>query len=147
VSATHNDDRTAIIDQTIAYCWAIDERNWTALHHIFLSGATAELGNGTENGIDAIVARISGVLNPLDSSQHLVSNHQVAVNGDTATSRCYLQAQHVRRSAQNGRNYLVAGRYEDSWARTPQGWRISHRRLVVMWTDGNSRVVRGDESG
>ncbi len=147
MSATHNDDRTAIIDQTIAYCWAIDERNWPALHDIFLPGATAELGNGTENGINAIVARISGVLNPLDSSQHLVCNHQVAVNGDTATSRCYLQAQHVRRNAQNGRNYLVAGRYEDSWARTPQGWRVAHRRLVVMWTDGNSRVVRGDESG
>lgn len=147
MSATHNDDRTAIIDQTIAYCWAIDERNWPALHDIFLPGATAELGNGTENGINAIVARISGVLNPLDSSQHLVCNHQVAVNGDTATSRCYLQAQHVRRNAQNGRNYLVAGRYEDSWARTPQGWRIAHRRLVVMWTDGNSRVVWGDESG
>ena len=147
MSATHNDDRTAIIDQTIAYCWAIDERNWPALHDIFLPGATAELGNGTENGINAIVARISGVLNPLDSSQHLVCNHQVAVNGDTATSRCYLQAQHVRRNAQNGRNYLVAGRYEDSWARTPQGWRVAHRRLVVMWTDGNSRVVWGDESG
>lgn len=143
MSSTVHEDRVAIVDLTIAYCWAIDERNWPALHHIFVPHATAELGNGTENGVDAIVTRISGVLNPLDSSQHLVSNHQVHVEGDRATSRCYLQAQHVRRAAEGGRNYIVAGRYEDDLVRTPTGWRIAHRRLVVMWTDGNPRVVRG----
>ncbi|MEI7992525.1 MAG: nuclear transport factor 2 family protein [Actinomycetota bacterium] len=143
MSSTVHDDRVAIVDLTTAYCWAIDERNWPALHNIFVPHATAELGNGTESGVDAIVARISAVLNPLDSSQHLITNHQVLVEGDRATSRCYLHAQHVRRAADGGRNYIVAGRYEDELARTPAGWRITHRRLVVMWTDGNSRVVRG----
>ena len=133
-----------IIDLTIAYCWALDERNWDALRNVFLAEAQAELGAGVENGVDAIITRVSGVLTPLDASQHFVSNHQVAVDGDRATCRCYLHAQHVRKAAAGGRLYLVAGGYEDELVRTPAGWRIGHRRLVVVWTEGNPGVVRGD---
>lgn len=138
------DDLRAIVDLTIEYCWAIDERDWDTLRQVFVPDATAELGNGTEQGVDAIIGRISGVLSVLDRSQHIVANHRVRLDGDRATCRCYLQAQHVRKAAAAGRNYVVAGRYEDDLVRTPDGWRIAHRRLVVMWTDGNPGVIRGD---
>jgi len=138
------DDHRAIVDLTVDYCWAIDGCDWEALRDIFLPNATAELGSGTERGIDAIISRISGVLSVLDRSQHIVANHQVSIDGDRATSRCYLHAQHVRKTAVAGRNYVVAGRYEDDLVRTAEGWRIAHRRLVVMWTDGNPGVIRGD---
>jgi hypothetical protein len=39
-------------------------------------------------------------------------------------------------------NYVIAGRYEDELVRTADGWRVSFRRLVVVWTDGNLAVVR-----
>jgi 3-phenylpropionate/cinnamic acid dioxygenase small subunit len=79
----------------------------------------------------------------MDETQHLISNHQINVQGDTATCRCYLQAQHVRKAAHGGPNFIIAGRYEDQLTRTSEGWRISFRRLVVMWTDGNPAVSRG----
>ncbi len=139
-----NDDRTAIVDLTIAYCWALDEHDWPALHRVFLPDARAELGFPEVTGIDAIVDIVSGVLTPLDTSQHMVTNHQVRVDGDTATSRCYFHAQHVRRAAAEGPNFIVAGRYEDDLVRTAGGWRITRRRLVPMWREGNPGVVRGD---
>ena len=89
------------------------------------------------DGIEAIRGRIRTALQHLDDSQHLVGNHEIAVDGDAATHRCYLQAQHVREAAVGGPNYIVAGRYEDRLARTDAGWRITHRTLTVMWTDGN----------
>jgi len=138
------DDHRAIVDLTVDYCWAIDGRDWEALHNIFLPHATAELGRGTEQGVDAIIDRISGVLNVLDGSQHLVTNHRIHLHGDRATCSTYLHAQHVRKAARDGRLYVVAGRYEDDLVRTAEGWRIAHRRLVVMWTDGNPGVIRGD---
>ena len=143
MSAMETDDRLAIINLTIAYCWALDERDWESLGQVFHEDATAELGAGVEEGVAAIIRRVAGVLTPLDASQHFVSNHQVAVDGNRATCRCYLQAQHVRKAAAGGRNYLIAGRYEDELVRTADGWRIAHRRLVMTWREGNPAVVRG----
>jgi ketosteroid isomerase-like protein len=141
MSPTFADDRQAIIDLTIAYCWALDSKDWEALRSIFLPDATALLGD-ERDGIESIIARVSGALGALDSSQHMISNHQVGVDGDTATCRCYLQAQHVRRSAEGSPNYIVAGRYLDRLVRTAEGWRIQRRDLLVDWTDGNVLVVR-----
>ena len=70
--------------------------------------------------------------------EHDGAVHQVRVDGDTATNRCYLQAQHVV----GGANYIVGGRYEDRLVRTDDGWRIAHRALIVMWTEGDPSVLR-----
>jgi 3-phenylpropionate/cinnamic acid dioxygenase small subunit len=141
MSLDQQDARQAIIDLTIAYCWAIDSHEWDTLRSIFVPEATALLGD-ERDGIESIIARISSALTPLDASQHIVSNHQVAINGDSATSRCYFQAQHVRRAAEGSPNYIVAGRYQDRLVRTAHGWRILRRDLLVDWTEGNVRVVR-----
>jgi hypothetical protein len=141
------EDRLAIVDLTIAYCWALDTHRWDDLDDVFLADATAELGSPVLEGRDAIKARIASALSPLDDSQHMVTNHEVryaAGDTDRATCRCYLQAQHIRSSVgEGGPHFIVAGRYEDELVRTPRGWRIAFRRLVTMWTEGNVAVVRG----
>lgn len=129
---------------TIAYCWAIDERRWDALGEVFLPNATAVLGGPPLEGLEAITDHIRATLDPLDASQHLVANHQVAVHGRTATVRCGFHAQHVRRSATEGPTYLVGGRYDDELVRTPDGWRISSRALTPIWREGNPGVILGD---
>jgi 3-phenylpropionate/cinnamic acid dioxygenase small subunit len=134
-------DRQAIIDLTINYCWTIDSKDFENLRTIFLPEATALLGD-ERDGIESIIERIRGALGPLDASQHIISNHQIAITGDEATGRCYLHAQHVRRAAEGGPNYIVAGRYLDRYVRTPDGWRILRREIAVDWTDGNVRVAR-----
>ena len=62
---------------------------------------------------------------------------QVRVDGDAATSRCYLQAQHVVGAA----TFLLGGRYEDRLVRTADGWRIAHRDLITMWTTGDPSIL------
>jgi len=138
-------DERDIVQIATRYCRALDTKNWALLDDVFLVDATADL-SGPEPlvGIEAIRGRIRTALGHLDDSQHLVGNHEVAVDGDSATHRCYLQAQHIRKAAVGGPNYIVAGRYEDRLVRTDAGWRIAHRTLIVMWTDGNLAVARGD---
>jgi len=131
------DDRQAIIDVTVAYCWALDGHDWDALDDVFVPDATAELGRHLE-GLGAIKARVREALEPLDASQHIVATHQVCVDGDVATSRCYLQAQHVA----GGATFLLGGRYEDRLVRTGQGWRIAHRDLITIWTTGDPSILR-----
>ena len=133
-------DVTAV---ALRYCRALDAKDWALLGDVFLDDSTAELGTGSVLvGLEAIVGRIRAALDHLDLSQHLVGNHEVVVDGDTAAHRCYLQAQHIRRAAQGGPHYIVAGRYDDRLVRTTSGWRIAHRSLTVMWTEGNVAVVR-----
>lgn len=134
-------DRQAIVDLTIAYTWALDRRQFEDLRQVFLPDAIASLV-GELRGVDAIIERVSAALMPLDDSQHIVSNHQVRLNGDRATCRCYMQAQHVRRGLEGGDNFIVAGRYEDDVVRTAEGWRIARRVLVRTWSDGNPAVLR-----
>ena len=135
-------DRAAIIDVTNRYCWALDAKDWAVLDTVFAEDANGDLLEDVV-GRTAIKKRVETALSRMDETQHLISNHQINVQGDTATSRCYLQAQHVRKAAHGGTNFIIAGRYEDELKRTPDGWRISFRRLVVMWTDGNPAVSRG----
>lgn len=130
-------DRQAVIDLTVAYCWALDTRSWDDLDDVFLPDATADLAQ-VLTGRDAIKERIRVALSPLDGSQHLVATHDVRVDGDRATSRCYLQAQHVVGTD----TFMFAGRYEDRLVRTTDGWRIAHRELVRMWTAGDPSIMR-----
>jgi hypothetical protein len=135
-------DRAAITDVTIRYCWALDTKDWAVLDTVFTEDANGDLLEDVVGRV-AIKKRVETALSHMDETQHLISNHQIVVQGDTATCRCYLQAQHVRKAAHGGPNFIIAGRYEDELKRTPEGWRISFRRLVVMWTDGNPAVSRG----
>jgi hypothetical protein len=135
-------DRAAITDVTIRYCWALDTKDWAVLDTVFTEDANGDLLEDVVGRV-AIKKRVETALSRMDETQHLISNHQIVVRGDTATCRCYLQAQHVRKAAHGGPNFIIAGRYEDELRRTADGWRITFRRLVVMWTDGNPGVSRG----
>ncbi|MGA0970500.1 MAG: nuclear transport factor 2 family protein [Ilumatobacteraceae bacterium] len=135
-------DEAAIIRLTHDYCWALDSGDYEALRQVFTPDCTARLG-GNQSNVDEVIARVSAALGPLDDSQHMVSTHQIRrwVDG-TVTGRCYLHAQHIRTGVAGGDQYIVAGRYEDRYVRTDEGWRIAERELVVMWTAGNRDVVR-----
>lgn len=137
-------DEREIVAVAVRYCWALDGRDWDALDGVFASDATADLmtGGSLLEGRNAIVEHIRTSLTPLDDTQHLASTHDVRVDGDTATHRCYVQAQHVRHATDGSPTYMLAGRYEDEMVRTPDGWRIAHRRLTPMWTEGNPAVTR-----
>ena len=135
-------DEREIHQVALRYCRALDTKNWALLDDVFVPDATAQLGSpAVLDGIETIRTRIRTALEHLDESQHLVGNHEVAVDGDTGAHRCYLQAQHIRAAADGGPNWMVAGRYEDRLVRTDAGWRIAHRTLTVMWTDGNVGVA------
>jgi ketosteroid isomerase-like protein len=141
VSAARTDEEQ-IVALTVAYCWILDSGDHDRLDEVFAPDAVAEFLGRRHEGLDAIRERISGSLAPLDASQHIVANHQVTVEGDTARCRCYLQAQHVRRDAEGGPNFIIAGTYSDELARTAEGWRIRHRVLEAIWTEGNPAVPR-----
>ncbi len=137
-------DERAVINLVSRYCWALDAKDFEDLHNVFTPDAFAILGGTECHGIDAIIMRVSSALTRLDVSHHLVGSHMVEVDGDRASHKCYLQAQHMLRGTKGGDLWLVAGTYEDQLVRTSDGWRIKHRILSRVWTEGNPNVAAPD---
>jgi len=126
-----------LIDLTIRYTWALDHRRFEDLHEVFAPDGTADYGQlGIFTGPDAIGGACATALARYDRTQHLVSNHQISLNGDRASGRCYLQAQHVRKEGGVDHNFILAGSYLDEFRRTDDGWRIAARALRTTWTSG-----------
>lgn len=135
-------DWLAIVRLTHDYCWALDTREWDALHGVFDPDVEADLGGGAPlHGVAAVIERVSAVLGGLDASQHMVSTHQISLDGDVATGRCTVLAQHVRRGTEGGSTFLFGGWYDDEYRCEAGRWRITRRRIVARWTEGNRAVI------
>ena len=135
-------DRQDVVDVAVRYATALDTRDWDLLRTCFVPDAVAVYeGLGRCDGYGAIEDVCRTALTPLDASQHMIGNFAVTVDGAAARMSCYLQAQHVRRTADGGPNFMMAGRYDDELVRTAEGWRISRREFSVTWTDGNPGVM------
>jgi 3-phenylpropionate/cinnamic acid dioxygenase small subunit len=135
-------DEKSIVDVCIRYATAIDDRDWERLRSCFLPDAVGIYhADRVLTGYAAIEDVVRTAVTPLSRTQHLVTNFTVVLDGDEATSRCYLHAQHVRAALPGGEQFIIAGRYCDRFVRTNDGWRIRERRLDRWWTDGNPAVT------
>ena len=76
---------------------------------------------------------IQRAVSVFESTQHLISNHVITVDGDNATCVCYLQAQHFRQDETGAHSMLIGGYYSNSLIRTPDGWRINKYQIVKTW--------------
>jgi hypothetical protein len=68
------------------------------------------------------------------ATHHAITNHRITVDGDRATIRAHIRAEHwvPDELAAGGPNcWLVVGYYDDVAVRTPEGWRLSHVKLTV----------------
>ena len=138
-------ERQAIVDLLNRYGWTLDDRDWDGLADCFTPDAVADYGPGLgkQDGPAAIVALCRGVLERLDSTQHVITNHEVTITGDRAKTRCYLVAQHTKAGVDGGANFTLGGCYLDDVVRTPAGWRIARREMRVLWQEGNQAVLGG----
>lgn len=138
-------DRQQIEDVLIAYTHALDEGDWAALEQCFTPDATTHYGKfgGGNANRDEILDTCRTAMAPIESSQHLISNLVIRIDGDEATVVCYLNALNMTKDTPGGDDCTVYGVYRDRLVRTPDGWRISRRELDISWVEGNPAVMRG----
>jgi hypothetical protein len=130
-------DRQAIVDVVNRYARCVDTKAWSELDQVFVPGADCDYSplGGHRAPFPEITEWLDTVLSPF-STQHILSNYDVVIDGDTARTRTYLQAQHKHIGVEPERHHTFGGVYEDELVRTPDGWRITHRMLFPMWQIG-----------
>jgi ketosteroid isomerase-like protein len=74
---------------------------------------------------------------------HVMTNHLVEVDGDTATGTVLCTARHLRSDPQDMEVWLVVIRYIDRYERFGGEWRIADRRIHFLWSERNQAVDSG----
>ena len=131
-------DRMEIIDTMNRYATSVDTRDWDLFLTCYTDEMIADMVSvGFEKPMTLpatdFLAIIRQAVSPFDSTQHLISNHVIDIDGDSATCVCYLQAQHFSEEDTGPHTLLIGGYYSNGLIRTPAGWRIDKYKVVKTW--------------
>ncbi len=125
------------------YHACLNERRFDQTRALFTDDAIVELGYlARYEGIDAIDRgfRAMGERDRFFIKQ-FIHGHDVEVNGDSGTGTSYLEARYGR----YGVSYVVAGRYDDVYARVNGVWKFKEMIAELFYTVPNGVGWTGDE--
>lgn len=122
--------------QQLAYRYAhnVDQREYDAFAQVFTEDAQLLLPSLSLDGLPAICAAIRHI-EQFKRTLHHTHNVLVDFSGDSAIGEVYCVAEHIL-DGKDGREWKLDWgiRYEDELTRTAAGWRITRRRLNLIWT-------------
>ncbi|QXV55745.1 nuclear transport factor 2 family protein [Amycolatopsis sp. TNS106] len=139
-------DRCAIINAATMMMWYIDTRDWDRFPEVFAESVTLDY-SGIWGGEPAqvtpaqIQAEWSRLLNAFDATQHLLGNHLVTVDDDSAVLTAVFQAVHLLTNPFGSPRWTLGGTYRIGLTRTGGGWRIHELVMTATWADGNKDIL------
>jgi hypothetical protein len=138
-------DRDAILELLAEAAWIFDHKQWDRMAEVFTPDTEAY----GQQGLDALTANTMRYLGACGPTQHLIGNHRVQIEGDTATVISYVRAFHLAAGvdrmdrARPDQFWDFLGEYRDTLVRTPDGWRISRRVCVPRASTGTLDLLAG----
>ena len=142
-------DRIEIDDLLTRYATAVDTRDWDLYRSVFTPDAVIDYtsSGGIRGKLAEVTEWLSDALSGFSLSQHMVTNRDIRVTGDAATSRSYFYNP-MGRTKRDGTLALmfVGGYYRDRLRRTDTGWRIVERIQDTAWLS-TSPGTPGDRPG
>ena len=123
-------DRDEIVALTIRYATAIDSEQYELLSTVFTADADLDYGEvGHWTGAAEVTEFMDLAHRGAANTLHRMSNQVVAVDGDAATARTYVDALIL---GPDGSGVNAVGYYDDEAVRTADGWRISKRTFTSV---------------
>ena len=116
------------------YATAVDRRDWEQYRSIFTADAEIDYtsAGGIAGTVDEIVEFHSTSLEMFEMTQHLVSNIDLEVNGESATVTAMFNNP---MRLPGGDTWFTGGWYHHDLVRTPDGWRSRRLREESAWFD------------
>jgi len=127
---------------TVRYAEACDHRNWRLFDEVFDAELKGNYGGQFQiRNREKLVNLIKSMLGGCGPSQHLLGNHRIEVQGNTATSVCAVRAAHAGKGERKDLFYEIWGEYRDRLDCQNGEWRIVHRELVIHHEIGTQAVL------
>ena len=123
-------DRMEIQDLLVAYSTAVDTQDWKAFAALFTPDALIDYSamGGSRGGVEETVAFLEKSLPNFSSTQPLVANSAIALQGDRAVGRTMCHNPMVMKRDSGEEHVFFCGLwYRDEFVRTPEGWRFQRR--------------------
>lgn len=128
---TEREDRQDIDALLVRYATGIDGRDWLLFRTVFTDDCELDYGViGSWKGVDAVAEFMEQVHAMAGHTMHRLSNQAIAVDGDTARARTYIDGLIMAGDSKSGVNAI--GFYDDEIVRTADGWRIARRRYTQV---------------
>jgi len=145
-STARTRDWIDIVEVTTAMASLADRRDWDHLVTVFAERVELDYtsltgGEPAQLAPADIVAGWRAGLGGLDATQHLVSNHQVDLDGDHAVATAQFQATHVLANPYGGPVWTLGGHYRFGLLRSERGWRIDAVTMTATWATGNQQIM------
>ena len=109
-------DRLAITDVLTRYAWSLDAKEFDGLDDVFTPDAHIDYSSsgGAEGAFPEVKAWLASVMRHFPAYQHLVTNVDLRVDGDTATSRAEFYNPMVTTKPDGSRGiFFVGGEYDN----------------------------------
>jgi hypothetical protein len=121
-------DKDQIAEVLIRYATGIDSKDWPLLRSCWTDEIDVDYQQlGRFTSADALTDVMRQLHENMGPTYHRMSNFVIAVDGDRATVRSYVQAV-LMLQPDDSTNWVDALRhYDDVFVRTADGWRISER--------------------
>ena len=121
-------DKEQIAEVLIRYATGIDSKDWPLLRSCWTDEIDVDYQQlGRFTSADALTDVMRQLHENMGPTYHRLSNFVIAVDGDRATARSYVQAV-LMLQPDDSTNWVDAlGHYDDVFVRTPDGWRIGER--------------------
>jgi len=123
------------------YAQLCDERDWSLMDQIFSANATATYGGWALKDPATILGMLRHHLGGCGPTQHLLGNLTIQTKPEGISSQTSIRAAHRGAGSMQNETYECMGYYKDQWQHTPEGWRISHREMVVTLEFGSRKVL------
>lgn len=139
-------DKDTIANIRIRFAHYIDTQDWKRLTALFTDRIDVDY---SDFGIPAQTMTkeefVTLIRNTLTcegvKTQHYISNFNISVEGDRATSIAYVYARYYLPTEQGGNAFDLNGFYTENLVHTESSWQITAIKLSIRWTQGNPEEV------
>lgn len=127
-------DRIAVEDLLTRYATAVDRRDWDRYRSVFTDDAEIDYtsAGGIAGTLDEIVEFLTTTMDMFEMTQHLISNIDLVVDGDSATVTAMFNNP---MRLPDGETWFTGGWYHHDLVRTSDGWRSRRLREESAWFD------------
>jgi hypothetical protein len=137
-------DREELVELLARYASIADTKDFDELpetvftDRVVVDFESVGAGPPTEIERDEFMQLLRAFFADWQATHHSITNHRVSIDGDVASIRAHVHAQHwlAPEVAPPPRNrWLVVGFYDDEAVRTPDGWRLQKVRLTMTYEE------------
>ncbi len=135
-------DRSSITDVVNSVGTLADLGRYSQLEQLFTEEVTVDytsLFPGEVQNIprEQLMTQWQSVLPGFDATQHMITNHQITINGNEAKAIAYVRATHKL----DNRMWVVGGYYVDELAKIDGVWKLKSIQYNALYESGDRSLI------